>query len=319
VRLERDGQRVGFGAVLRGDGRIVTALSALGHGNQVKARFADDTVLPVHVVATDRAWDLALVEAEGGHWTRGLRPSALDPSGDGTPLRRFRGRSSRLEETPFTVSSRRALVGRDGVVLENMLLQNARLGSEDLGSPLLDEGGDVVALVVQACAPTVTRTCQLEPFGAPVSAVKSFLRAAPPRRPLPAAFVGFRGAVGHEGSVAGVRLVAIEPGSPAAAAGLRAGEPSKRGGDELDAPDGDLVVAVDDVPVTTPEELSDAINRVVLASPTAGATAAPSPPSAAGTEPAPESGRRARLLVYGSGKFREVALDLKPPRDLPKP
>src|SRR5688572_13999595 len=37
VRLERAGQPLGLGLVLSGDGRIVTALSAVGHGNDVTA------------------------------------------------------------------------------------------------------------------------------------------------------------------------------------------------------------------------------------------------------------------------------------------
>jgi hypothetical protein len=128
------------------------------------------------------------------------------------------------------------------------------------------------------------------------------LRKAPAREPLPAAWLGLRGVAGHEGSVAGVRVIAVEPGSPAASAGLRAeGVPS--GSKARDKTVGDLVVAVDDVPVTTPEELRDAINRVALAA---------SSPRAAGTSPPssaqPSAEREVRLLVYGSGKFRQVAL-----------
>lgn len=317
VRLERDGQRIGFGAVLRGDGRIITALSALGHGNHVKARFADGSVLAVHVVRTDRPADLALLESAGGHWTRGLKPSVIEPNADGTALLRFRGRGSRLEEAPFALASRRALLGRDGVVLENMLIPSASLPGDELGSPVFDEGGDVVAVVVQACSPNVTRTCQLEPYGAPISALRAFLRTAPPRAPLPSSLVGLKGVAGHQGSVAGVRLVAVEPGTPASAAGLRADDARSAAGGESGEAGGDLVVAIDDVPVTTPEALSEAINRVALAPPAAPpTTAAPAPPPAASPSPA---GRHVRLLVYGSGKFREVVLELKPPLELPKP
>src|SRR5688572_5664254 len=66
VRLERAGQLLGLGMVLRSDGRILTALSALGHGNYVQARFDDGTLSPVRVVLSDRAWDLALLTPDGG-------------------------------------------------------------------------------------------------------------------------------------------------------------------------------------------------------------------------------------------------------------
>src|SRR5258708_1591839 len=43
VVISRAGIPVGLGGVLAGDGRIVTALSPLGSGNDLEARFADGT------------------------------------------------------------------------------------------------------------------------------------------------------------------------------------------------------------------------------------------------------------------------------------
>lgn len=308
VRLEREGRVLGFGGVLRADGRILTALSALGHGNYVKARFSDNTVLGVRVVASDRAWDLALLAPEGGHWTEGLRPSSLEVAEAGAPLRRFRGRGARLDESPVTLRARQPLLGRDGVVLEEALVLAERFNEDELGSPLLDARGEVVGLLVQACAPGAPERCQLAAFGAPVRAIKQFLRKAPPRPPMPAAWLGFQGVAAHEGSVAGVRLVAVEPGSPAASAGLRASAPGRQQGDGSGA---DLVVAVNDVPVTTADEMKDAINRIALAAPEWSNRGAALPA-------APIAEKTVRLLVYGGGKFREVTLPVSAPRQLPE-
>lgn len=330
VRLERSGQLLGQGVVLRSDGRILTALSAIGHGNYVRARYSDGALLPVRVVSTDRGWDLALLAPEGAHWATGLRPSVGEVAPGATGLRRFRARGALgLEEGAASVEARRALLGRDGVMLEDALVLGGRWGTEELGSPLCDEAGEVLAVAVQACAPEPATSCRLETFGAPVGALKRFLKQAPAREPLPAARLGMRGVAAHEGSVAGVRVMLLEPGSPAAAAGLRAAN----GG-----AGGDLVVAVEGVPVTTVQELHDAINRVALAgsgqpstAPRAGVNSgAPANSDQPGRDEAsPSTGaaargeRRVRLLVFGAGKFREAMLPLSPPLEVrpaePKP
>jgi S1-C subfamily serine protease len=324
VRLERGGRPLGMGAVLRSDGRILTALSALGHGNYVQARFADGSVLGVRVVHSDRAWDLALLAPEGGHWTLGLRPSVLERPAVGSPLFRFRARGGRLEEGALTVSAVQTLLGRDGATLSDVLIPSSRAGDDELGMPLFDERGEVAAIVVQACAPAATHDCQLGAYGAPVSALKQFLRRAPAREPLPAASLGFRGVAAHDGSVAGVRVLSVDPNGPAARAGLR-GEGAGKGAQGSNA---DLIVAVQDAPVTTPEELRDAINRFAMSARGASSTASkpaelqPVGPKPEGSKPeaAGAAGERSvRLLVFGSGKFREVSLPVRAPRQLPAP
>jgi len=295
VRLERAGSRLGFGMVLRSDGRILTALSALGHGNYLRARFSDEHVFPVHVVATDRAWDLALLAPDGGHWASGLAASALDAVAEGVRWRRFSGRGKQLSESAVVVRGQQTLLGRDGAILEDVVLLGTRMDPDELGSPILDEHGEVVALVGQACDPGVRQDCRLTPIGVPVAALKEFLRGAPSRTPLPAAWLGLRGAAGHSGAVGGVSVVAIEPGSPAEQAGLVPGE---------------LIVAVNDEPVTSPEELSDLINRIALTTPGRASEELRS-------EPPPEA--KVRLLIYGSRKFREASLPLRAPVQLPAP
>jgi hypothetical protein len=218
-------------------------------------------------------------------------------------LHRFRARGGRLEAGTLTLSTSQTLLGRDGVTLSDVLVPSNRIGDDELGAPLFDERGEVAAIVVQACAPSGPKNCRLGAYGVPVSALKQFLRKAPPREPLPAAWLGFRGVAAHDGSVAGVRVVTVDPKGPAAKAGLR-GEGATPG---TPASSPDLIVAVQDAPVTTPEELRDAINRFASSPP--GPSAAPKP-DAAGE-------RRVRLLVFGSGKFREVSLPVRAPRQLP--
>src|SRR5690606_4122979 len=176
---------------------------------------------------TDRVWDLALLSPEGGHWTLGLRPSVIEQPAPGSSLIRFRARGARLDEGALTVSAAPTVLGHDGATLSDVLALSSRVSDDELGSPLLDPSGEVAAIVIQACAPVAAGGCQLGPFGAPVGALKQFLRKAPRRDPLPAASLGFRGVAAHEGSIAGVRVLTVDPGGPAARAGLRA-EASRR-------------------------------------------------------------------------------------------
>ncbi|HWO11809.1 MAG TPA: S1C family serine protease [Polyangiaceae bacterium] len=300
VRLERAGRLLGLGVVLRSDGRILGALSPLGHGNFLQARFADGSVLVARVVASDRAWDLALLATEGGYWTEGLRASTLAPPEAGARLHGFRVRGGRLEEAAVGVAARQAALGRDGVLLDDALALAPRLADDELGSPLIDDRGDVAAIATQACATGEAQNCQLVSFGAPVSALKQFLRKAPRREPQPAAYIGLRGVAAREGSVAGVRVVSVDAGSPAERAGLRGAS---------EAPHADLIVSVGEGPVATPEELHDAVNRAALSS-----SAASSGGASGGGAP---TAATLRLVVFGSGKFRDVKLPVEAPRQLP--
>jgi serine protease Do len=73
--------------------------------------------------------------------------------------------------------------------------------------------------------------------------------------------------------------MAVAPGSPAEKGGLRGGD---------DRAQSDLIVAVDSVPIDTPEKLAEIIAKHAI-------------------------GDKVKLLVFGfDGKFREVAVTLRP-------
>ena len=78
-RLERGGKVLALGSVLNGDGRILTALSPLTHGNNIDARYADGSVTQVRIGHSDRAWDLALLVPKNARWRKGLRASTQPP------------------------------------------------------------------------------------------------------------------------------------------------------------------------------------------------------------------------------------------------
>lgn len=285
VTLERGGKVLGVGTVLAGDGRILTALSPLTHGNAVDARFADGSVTRVKVGHTDRAWDLALLVPQNGRWKKGLRASRSSATQLGTDLRAFTVISAKeLAPARTIVKGQRTLLGADNELLHDALELASRLKNTDLGSPILDDKGDVVGVIARACAPTQGQECTRVPFGVPTPAIKAFLRTVPPNAVPPAPFLGIQGVADDAGPAKGVRVLSVHPRSPAAAAGLKSGR---------DRSAADFVVAVDGVPVTSPEALAEAINERAV-------------------------GDSVELLLLGAGKYRRVSLTLQPAPDTRK-
>ncbi len=278
VTLERRGKVLGVGTVLSGDGRILTALSPLGHGNNVDARFADGSVTRVKVGHTDRAWDLALLVPQNGRWKTGLRAARESATQAGSNLRVFSlvGQKE-LAPARTIVKGQRTLLGADNELLHDAIELASRLKSTDVGSPIVDDKGDVVAVIARACAPVPNAPCSRVPFGVPTPAIKAFLRTVPANAVPPAPWLGIQGVADDVGAARGVRVVSVHPRSPAAAAGLKGGRDKARA---------DTVVAVNGAPVTTPEALADTINKRAV-------------------------GDSVELLLFGGGKFRQVTLTLR--------
>ncbi len=275
VVLERQGKPVGLGTVLARDGRILTALSALGDGNGVDARYQGGEVVRLRTERVDRAWDLALLAPQGAPAAAGLPAGDGDPLQTGTPFVAFGTGTGRGARVTATLRGRKSVLGADGVRLDDVL-DVGGVSLREIGSPIVDVGGTVAAVVVRGCASATPGPCASVPVGAPVAALRAFLAAAPPPAPsraLPwfgAAFVA-----DGAGASRGLRVKSVAPGSPAAIA-LRPGASRDQA---------DMLVAIDGVPVTTP----DAASALVLAH---------------------RPGDRVRLLVLGAGLFRDVPLVL---------
>ncbi len=282
VLIERAGKVLGVGTVLADDGRILTALSPLAHGNNVDVRFADGSVARVRVGHTDRAWDLALLVPQNGRWQAGLRPSAVDATSAGTALRGFMpiagAEKQELSPARVIVKGFATMLGGDSELLRDAVEFDGRFREQDLGTPVVDDRGDVVAVVAKACAPADGDVCERVAYGVPVSAIKAFLRTVPPSALPPAPWVGIQAVAADAGPVRGVRVHGVAPNGPAAAAGLQAG---------ASADHADIIVAVDGLPVTTPEQLAEQINQRAV-------------------------GETVQLLIFGGGRYRQVSMTLQP-------
>lgn len=276
VIIERAGQALGIGSVLMGDGRILTALSPLGPGNDLDARFADGSTARVKLGHHDRAWDLALLVPQTGKWTEGLAASSREPVRPDAVIRSFSLARSKVSSVPLILRSHRSLLGGDDRPIENAIEIGSRVSPLDLGAPILDEDHRVVGILGRGCAPADNRPCTPVAFGAPVSAIKSFLRTVPATAVAPAPFLGIQGVPEMGGIARGVRVLSVLPKSPAEEAKLRGGDRS----------DGDVILGVNGAPVTSPEALADAIRAHGV-------------------------GEKVTLLLLAAGKYREVPVTLR--------
>lgn len=286
VVVERAGQAISLGTALAGDGRVLTALSPLGSGNDIDVRFTDGTVVRAKLGHHDRMWDLALLVPQSGKWPDGLIASTRDPVRPEAVIRSFSATRGKPAASPMVIRGRRNLLGADDVDLPNALELGSRVSPLDLGSPIIDEDGRVVSVLVRGCAPNEGRPCTPVAFGVPINAIRTFLKTVPATAVAPSAWLGIQG-VAEAGVVArGVRVQSIFPDSPAAEAKLLPGDPSVS----------DMIVAVDGVPVTTPEALAETIRTHAV-------------------------GEKVPLLLFGQGKYRQVTVMLRQapdPRAAPK-
>lgn len=276
VAIERGGLAVALGGVLEGDGRILTALSPLGHGNDLDARFADGSVVKVKLGHHDRTWDLALLVPQTGRWKDGLVASSKDPVRQDATIRSFAASKGKIAPAPLVLRSHKTLLGGDDRALDDAIELGSRVSPADLGSPIVDEAGSVVGVLVRGCAPADKGPCTPVAFGAPIAPIKRFLRDAPPTAAAPVAWLGIQGAAETMANARGVRVLGVRSDSPAAEAHIRAGDPAV----------GDMILAVDGTPVTTPDGLSDVVRAHAV-------------------------GEKVPLTVLGQGRYRQVFVTLR--------
>lgn len=283
VVLQRAGQVIGLGTVLDGDGRILTALSPLGAGNDVEAKFADGTTQKVKIGHHDRAWDLALLVPQAGKWAHGLKASSVDPLREGANIKSFSAAKGKPLASPIDLRSKRSLIGGDDRVLENALELGSKVNAKDIGSPLIDEKGRVVGVLGRACLPIEGKPCAPVAYGVPVQAVKSFLKTVPADAVPPSAWLGIQGAPESTSVVKGVRVLSVAKNSPAADAKLKGGDKGV----------GDMIVAVAGEPVTSPEELAAAVKKRAV-------------------------GEKVPLTLFSKGAYKQVDVVLRAPPESPK-
>jgi S1-C subfamily serine protease len=235
----------GSGVALTPDGYILTNSHVVENADGLEVSFTDGTTCPARLVGQDPSTDLALVRVEKPHLTHvtvgtsaALRPGQLVIA-IGNPL----GFQSTVSAGVVSALGR-AFRGRDGRLVESIIQHTAPLNPGSSGGPLVDSRGRLVGINTAIIA-----MAQGIGFAVPADTVKwvvpqllahgrvrrGYLGISGRHRPL-----ARRSAPVHEMQTAGVEVVEVVDGSPAASAGVR---------------EGDIVAAINDRPVTSVDDL----------------------------------------------------------------
>jgi S1-C subfamily serine protease len=236
----------GSGFVITPDGYIVTNSHVVARAPKIEAVFVDGRRLEALVVGRDPSTDLAVIRVSGPSF-----PYAT--LGDSSALRV--GQLVIAMGNPFgfqsTVSTGvvsalgRALRSQDGRLIENVIQHTAPLNPGNSGGPLVDSRGRVVgintAIIAMAqgigfAIPAAAAKTVIPQLLAKGRVERSYLGVIGLRRVLDRRVVRFH----RLGKDYGVEIVSVEPGGPAARAGLEAG---------------DIILSIGAVEVTSPDDL----------------------------------------------------------------
>lgn len=250
VSLEQNGKTVSNGVLLGGDGRILTAFRPPQNGEPTRltVRYSDGVKVSGRVVHTDTKLGLALLVPEKGKRKDGIHASEKSP--DAESLRAWISPSkvgATVKVVPY--------VHAKGTPEETTgLFQAFPSGSFVMGTPFVDNAGDVLGITTRLCAgspapgqASAPPQCTTEAL-VPVALIRRFLGRAPATAAMPTVWLGIAGdPTTLPDGRGGVRVLAVAPKSPA--------EKAKIVGDP-DPAKSDVVVAVEGKPTPSIDELA---------------------------------------------------------------
>jgi S1-C subfamily serine protease len=220
----------GSGVIVAPDGYLLTNHHVVEISDRLQVTLKDGSSMGATLVGSDPPNDLALLRADG----TGLPYAALGDSGGlrvgqlliaiGNPF----GFQSTVS-TGVVSALGRALRSREGRLIENIIQHTAPLNPGSSGGPLVDSRGRVVGIntaiipVAQGIGFSIPANTarfvvsQILTFG---RVRRGYLGIAARQRPLDRRLVRYHG---HPFDTA-VEVVSLEPGGPAASAGIQPGD-----------------------------------------------------------------------------------------------
>jgi S1-C subfamily serine protease len=265
---QQQGSATGSGFVIDKQGRILTNAHVVDDATKIKVTFQDDKTVEAEVLGADRSTDIALLKVDPKDLD--LKPLGLGSSKDvqvGDPVVAI-GNPFGLNRTLTTgvVSAlQRQITGLNGFSIDNVFQTDAAINPGNSGGPLIDSAGEVIGINSQIETGGSGGGNVGIGFAVPIETARKLL----PELEKGKVSTGYLGVSGitvddmlkglNLPVKSGVLVDTVQQGSPAADSGIKGGEiPAQVDGATVRL-GGDIIVAVDDKPITTSQSLTSAI------------------------------------------------------------
>ena len=269
-------QSLGSGVMITPEGRILTAAHVVQTADKIEVRLQSGERIPAHVVSSEPAVDLALIELDRAPKTpfvARLGDSDAMAVGDrifvvGAPL----GVGHTL--TVGYISGRRKPNSTlSGVSQVELFQTDAAINQGNSGGPMFNMQGEVVGIVSYI----LSRSGGSDGLGFAITS--KVARLLLEKRAFWSGIDGYL----LDGDLAavfnvpapgvGLLVQRVASGSPAERLGLKAGTIRARIGDEELVVGGDIIIGILDIPFTGPESLAQVRARIIRLNPGEGVTA----------------------------------------------
>jgi S1-C subfamily serine protease len=262
----QQGQATGSGFVINADGTILTNYHVVENAVKVNVSFEHGKAVQAKVIGKDPSNDLAVLRIPTEGLT--LHPLALGDSSKaqvGDPVLAI-GNPFGLDRTLTTgvVSAlQRQITSPNGFQIDNVLQTDAPINPGNSGGPLLNSAGEVIGINSQIETGGSGGGSVGIGFAVPIDTAKTELSQLEKGGTVRGAYLGVS-TLTVDGSLSALNLPVksgalvetVEAGTPAAKAGIRAGNLEAQTGTGKVAVGGDIVVKADGNAIPNAEALS---------------------------------------------------------------
>jgi S1-C subfamily serine protease len=262
---EQRGQSTGSGLVVDREGNILTNAHVIEGASRVTVQFEDDKTAEAKVVGKDTSTDLALLK--------------VDPDGlDLKPLRLGDSRSVQVGDPTIAIGNpfgldrtlttgvisalQREISAPNGFTIRNVLQTDAAINPGNSGGPLLDAAGRVIGINSQIATGGSSNGNVGIGFAVPINTAKQVIPQLKSSGTVRRAYLGITGRTIDESlsrlnlrADSGVLVQTVQPGSPAAKAGIRGGDVTGSLDGSGIALGGDVITKINGRAIKTMEEV----------------------------------------------------------------